>query len=64
MFIVRLFLRLILGIWRLFWRLVWTALVLILIALGILWYLTGDLSKAVNQAGQIVQTGQIGWNQW
>ncbi|MFS9305765.1 M57 family metalloprotease [Streptococcus peroris] len=64
LFIVRLFLRLILGIWRLFWRLVWTALVLILIALGILWYLTGDLSKAVNQAGQIVQTGQIGWNQW
>lgn len=64
LFIVRLFLRLILGIWRLFWRLVWTAIVLILIALGILWYLTGDLSKAVNQAGQIVQTGQTGWNQW
>ena len=62
--IIRVLCRLLLGIWRMFWRLVWTLVVLILIALGILWYMTGDLSGVFNQAGQLVQVGQAGWHQW
>lgn len=62
--IIRVLCRLLLGIWRMFWRLVWTLVVLILIALGILWYVTGDLSGVFHQAGQLVQVGQAGWHQW
>ena len=62
--IIRVLCRLLLGIWRMFWRLVWTLVVLMLIALGILWYVTGDLSGVFNQAGQLVQVGQAGWHQW
>ena len=62
--IIRVLCRLLLGIWRMFWRLVWTLVVLILIALGILWYMTGDLSGVFNQVGQLVQVGQAGWHQW
>ena len=62
--IIRVLFRLLLGIWRMFWRLVWTLVVLILIAVGILWYMTGDLSGVFNQAGQLVQVGQAGWHQW
>ena len=62
--IIRVLCRFLLGIWCMFWRLVWTLVVLILIALGILWYVTGDLSGIFNQAGQLVQVGQAGWHQW
>lgn len=62
--IIRVLCRLLLGIWRMFWRLVWTLVVLILIALGILWYVTGDLSGVFNHANQLVQVGQSSWHQW
>ena len=62
--IIRVLCRLLLGIWRMFWRLVWTLVVLILIALGILWYVTGDLNTTVDQVEKISKISQAGWQQW
>ena len=62
--IIRVLYRLLLGILRMFWRLVWTLILFILIAFGILWYVTGDLSGAFNQISKMAQVGQAGWDQW
>ena len=62
--IVRLFFRFLLGIWRFFWRLVWTLVIILLLAFGVLWYLTGDFHSAVNQVEKMSKIGQGGWNQW
>ncbi len=62
--IIRLFFRFLLGIWRFFWRLVWTVVILLLIAFGVVWYLSGDFHSAVNQVEKMSQIGQGGWNQW
>ena len=62
--IVRLFFRFLLGIWRFFWRLVWTLVIIVLLAFGVLWYLTGDFHSAVNQVEKMSKIGQGGWNQW
>ena len=62
--IIRVLCRLLLGIWRMFWRLVWTLVVLILIALGILWYLNGDFQGALKQAERSVKIGQQSIDQW
>ena len=62
--IIRLFFRFLLGIWRFFWRLVWTLVIIVLLAFGVLWYLTGDFHSAVNQVEKMSQIGQGGWNQW
>ena len=62
--IIRVLFRLLLGIWRMFWRLVWTLVVLILIALGILWYLNGDFQGALKQVEGSVKIGQQSIDQW
>jgi len=58
--IIRVLYRFLLGILRIFWRLVWTFMLLILISFGILWYVTGDLSGALNQVSKLAQVGQAG----
>ena len=62
--IIRLFFRFLLGIWRFFWHLVWTVVILLLIAFGVVWYLTGDFHSAINQVEKMSKIGQGGWNQW
>ena len=58
--IIRLFFRFLLGIWRFFWRLVWTVVILLLIAFGVVWYLSGDFHSAVNQVEKMSKIGQDG----
>ena len=64
LWIFRVFLKLILGIWRLFWRLIWTLVLVLVLAFGFLWYLTGDMNTALSQIEKVEKIGQGGWYQW
>jgi len=66
--LIRVFLRLLLGLWRflwhLVWRLVWGFVLLLVLAFGLLWYLTGNLNTTIDQVEKISKISQAGWQQW